>query len=217
MARLPRLVVPGQAHLVLLRGHSGGAVFADDDDRAAFLDALRAATVPAAVAVHAYALLDAEVRLVVTPSTTTALSRAVQALGRRYVSAYNARHARSGTLWDGRFRCAVVEPGAALLAALRFVDGAVGATSAHHRSGGRRDPLIVDPPEIWRLGNTPFEREAAYRGLLESGLTPAEADAMRRAALGGWAIGSKGWVDRLAASTARPVRPRRPGRPTVRA
>lgn len=40
MARLPRLVVPGQAHLVLQRGHNGQPVFADDLDRETFLAVL---------------------------------------------------------------------------------------------------------------------------------------------------------------------------------
>ena len=40
MARLPRLVVPGMAHHVVLRGHNGQRVFADDDDRRRCLDAL---------------------------------------------------------------------------------------------------------------------------------------------------------------------------------
>jgi hypothetical protein len=36
MARLARLAIAHQAHLVLLRGHSGPPVFRDDVDRAAF-------------------------------------------------------------------------------------------------------------------------------------------------------------------------------------
>ena len=43
MARLPRLVVAGQAHFVVQRGHGGAPVFADDSDRAAYLAALREA------------------------------------------------------------------------------------------------------------------------------------------------------------------------------
>src|SRR5678815_4899747 len=112
MARLPRLVVPGLPHCVIQRGHNGQAVAVDDADRQAYLRALRDAAATHAVALHAYALLDAEVQLLVTPTGAPSLSRMMQELGRRYVSAYNARHARSGTLWDGRFRAAVIEPGA---------------------------------------------------------------------------------------------------------
>jgi putative transposase len=89
-------------------------------------------------------------------------------------------------------------------------------TGAAHRSGGRRDPLLVDPPEFWQLGNTPFEREAAYRTLLVQG-APASAPALRAAALGGWAIGSPGFQAELATHEGRPTQPRQRGRPRAAA
>jgi putative transposase len=216
MSRLPRLVIPHAAHYVIQRGHSGQPVFADETDRQLFLAALRDAAAAQQVTVHAYALLDNEVHLLVTPATADGLGRAVQTLGRRYVSAHNRRHGRSGTLWDGRFRCAVVEPGAWLRAAMLLIDGLPGATSAAHRTGDVRDALLTDPPEFWQLGNTPFEREAAYRTLLVQGVAPAQAAALRQAALGGWAVGSAAFLAALATQTTRPVRPRPRGRPAAR-
>ena len=216
MARLPRLVVAGQAHLIVQRGHSGTAVFADEVDRAAYLAALREAAAAERVQVHAYALLPTEVLLLVTPAERLALSRLMQALGRRYVAAHNRRHGRSGTLWDGRFRCGVVEPGATRLQALCLIDGAAadpGITSAAHRLGGPREGLLIDPPEYWQLGNTPFEREAAYRRLLDTGVAAAPAARLRSAALGGWAAGSADFRAGLAAATSRPTQPRPRGRP----
>jgi len=216
MARLPRLVVAGQAHLIVQRGHSGTAVFADEVDRAAYLAALREAAAAERVQVHAYALLPTEVLLLVTPAERLALSRLMQALGRRYVAAHNRRHGRSGTLWDGRFRCGVVEPGATRLQALCLIDGAAadpGITSAAHRLGGPREGLLIDPPEYWQLGNTPFEREAAYRRLLDTGVASAPAARLRSAALGGWAAGSADFRAGLAAATSRPTQPRPRGRP----
>jgi putative transposase len=216
LARLSRLVLAGQAHSILQRGHSGQRVFADAADRAAYGAALREAAAAEQVKLHAYALLDTEVQLLATPAAAPALSRMMQAVGRRYVSAYNRRHGRTGTLWDGRFRCAVVEPGATLLDALCLIDGQTaepGQTSAGHRTGGARDPLLTDPPEYWALGNTPFDREAAYRGLLAAGLPAARGLALRQAALGGWAAGSPAYAAQVAKACARPAQPRPRGRP----
>lgn len=216
MARLPRLGVAGQTHLVIQRAHNGSTVFAGGADRRAWLDALRDAASTEAVQVHAWALLDSEVQLLATPAEPAALSRLMQALGRRFVAAHNRRHGRSGTLWDGRFRCGVVEPGALRLQALCLVDGAspqTGMTSAAHRLGGPRDGLLVDPPEYWQLGNTPFERESAWRARLDAGLDRATAVALRDAALGGWALGSAAFKAGLAAMASRPAAPRPRGRP----
>lgn len=220
MARLPRLEVPGQVHYLIQRAHGGlgtRGVFADALDRESFLTALQLAATAEQVQVHAYALLSHEVQLLATPARPGALGRLVQAVGRRYVSAYNRRHQHRGTLWDGRYRCAVLEPGPRRLAALRLVDGLSpepGSTSAGHRSGATRSPLLSDLPEVWALGNTPFEREAAYRALLQLGLPSTESEALRQAALGGWAAGSAAFAATVAEVTARPALPRPRGRPS---
>jgi putative transposase len=219
MARLPRLEWPGRLHYVILRGHgalAGPGVFVDAADRTAFLATLREAAAAGAVQVHAYALLHDEAQLLATPATAGALGRLIQAVGRRYVSAYNRRHGHRGSLWAGRFHSAVIEAGTTALAALRLVDGASaepGASSASHRTGATREPWLSDPPEVWALGNTPFEREAAWRALLAQGLDPVQAEALRKAALGGWALGSTAFVTATALATARPARPRPRGRP----
>ncbi len=223
MARLPRLVVPGCAHLLLQRGLSAQPVFVDDVDRQRYLDALREAMLGQRVVLHGYALLDDGVHLLLRPPSQAALSHAMQALGRRYVAEFNRRHGRSGTLWDGRFRAGAVQDGAALLEALVLVDSAPrsavapaapGAwSSASHRLGLRLDPLVSDPPEYWRLGNTPFEREAAYGRLLAQGLDAATRRRIEHAAANCWAIGSPQFLSEMAQRLGRPVRPRARGRP----
>lgn len=213
MARLPRLSLAGCAHHVVQRGHPGQAVFRDEADREAYLQALREGAAALGVAVHAFAVTADEVQLLLTPAEPGALSRLMQTVGRRYVSAYNRRHGGAGTLWDGRYRCSVVEGGATLLAALRLVDSHPGHTSAAHRDGGERESWLVDPSEYWRLGNTPFEREAAYRTLLVQPLPPGQAERLRAAALGGWAVGSEAFVRHAEEQAGRPAKPRSRGRP----
>ena len=221
MARLPRLAVAGQAHLALMLGHSAQPVFTDDDDRQLFLAALREAALQHGVAVHAYALQPAEVLLLLTPATDSAIGALMQGLGRRYGAAFNRRHGRRGTLWAGRFRTAVVQPGTHLLEALLHVDlqgqasgaGAADRSSLGHHLGQRRDPLITDCAAWWALGNTPFEREAAYRRCLADGLAPERAAALAEAVHKGWAVGDAGFLAALAQQADRPVQPRPRGRP----
>lgn len=213
MARLPRLAAAGRLHFVVQRGHPSQPVFVDDEDRRAYVAALREAAAAHDVQVHAFALADHEVQLLVTPPDEAALSQAMQAVGRRYVGARNRRHGSRGTAWEGRFRCGIVEPGAPSLFALLLVDGSAGWSSATHRSGGARENFIVDPPEFWALGNTPFEREAAYRLHLAQGVAPEVAAPLRAAAMGGWAYGSPAFVEQLAGASTRRAAPRRPGRP----
>lgn len=219
MARLTRLVVPGQAHYVIQRGQSGQVALAQAADRDLLALLMAQAARAEQVQLHAIALLDNELQLLCTPVTSQGLSQMMQAVGRRYVSAYNQRHGRAGSLWDGRFRCAVVEPGAVLLEVLCLIDGLEGTatdpprTTAGQRAGGRTLATVVDPPEYWALGNTPFDREQAYRERLAAGVASARAQTLRSAALGGWAIGGPLFLSQIAKASGRPVAPRPRGRP----
>lgn len=226
MARLPRLVVPGLVHLVIQRGHNGGAVFLCDEDRVAYLAALRSAAADAQVGVHGFGLASSHVRLLATPVTEQGLADLMQAVGRRYVRGFNARHARRSSPWEGRFRSTVIEPGPDVLDALMVVETLVGTeraeagsgeppawSSAAHHLGLRRDPLITELSDYWRLGNTPFEREASYRSRLDAGLPASQVTRILRAAESGWALASEQFAGELAMRTGRRAHPLPRGRP----
>ncbi|MBI5254945.1 MAG: transposase [Burkholderiales bacterium] len=225
MARLSRLALPGHVHLALLPGHDGQPLWRDEEDARRFTAALRDAATQQRVAVHAYALLGNRVLLLATPESADGLSRLVQELGRRYVAGFNRRHGRSGSLWAGRYRATIVQEGAALLEAMLFVDlaaqrdGLVGQAADHpwssvrHHVGLLRDPVVKDNPAYWSLGNTPFEREQAYRRLLEEGLAPTRWVELSGCMHKGWAIGDPAFLQKLAQAAGRPVQPRPRGRP----
>lgn len=241
MARLARLSLAGVAHLLRQRGHNGSPIVHGADDADQLLQVLREAALDNGVTLHAYAVQPSRLQLLATPSADTAISRLMQDLGRRYAAWFNRRHGRSGALWDGRFRSALVGPGAPTLMALRLLDseagwtaadaaaerdggspvspaqtvatGAAPRSSAPHRVGGRRDVALVDPPEYWQLGNTPFERELRYRALLAEPLHEAEREQMEQALRGSWVYGDDAFRAQLGRSTARPLAPRARGRP----
>jgi putative transposase len=225
VARLPRLAIAGHPHHLIQRGNNRQPIVVDDTDRRLYLDILREASTLHRVALHAYVLMDDHAHLLATPYDAGALSDALQMLGRRYVGAFNRRHGRSGTLWEGRYRSGVVESGPFFLACMRYIEqnpvraGLVASaeqwlwSSARHHLGLARDPLLTDHPLYWALGNTPFEREGAYRALLEQKVAPDVATQLRDAALKGWVLGSDSFVAALAQKTGRPLRPRSRGRP----
>lgn len=225
MARLPRLVVPEHPHHLVQRGNNGQAIFLDDEDRREWLRLLGDAASTHGTAVHAYALLGDHYRLLVTPKDGPSLSATMQSLGRRYVSGFNRRHGRTGTLWEGRFRAGLIEARRHLLDCMRFIElcpvlagmapqaADFPWSSAAHHLGNRRDPLLTDHPLYWALGNTPFDREAAYRTLLEQGLSPADIAELDRSARQGWPLGSSEFLKELGARTERPLTPRPRGRP----
>lgn len=225
MARLPRLAVAGEAHLVLQRGHGGSAVFLDDVDRFRYLSALHEAMATAQVAVHAYVLSNDSVYLLATPQTGDGLGRAMQAAGRRYSQAFNRQHARTGALWSGRFRSTVVEQGPTFLDAMVFIDqfpvrmglvesaGLYRWSSARHNLGVANDPSLTAGADYWGLGNTPFDRAIAYGQLLDEPLAVEQTERIAAAVEKGWALGSSAFLMRLQRLIDRPLAPRPRGRP----
>ena len=225
MARLARLAVAGLVHQVIQRGNNGQAIFIDRADREDYLRRLGEAAAANGVAIHAYALTDNEAILLATPTDASGLSRMMQSLGRRYVARFNRRHGRSGTLWEGRFRATVIEAERHLHACICFVElaplraGLVRQAQDHawssvrHHLGLASDPLLTDHPLYWAIGNTPFEREAAHRQLLERSLTAEQVLRIADATMKGWALGSDSFKATLEERTRRRVRPGLRGRP----
>lgn len=225
MARLPRLGIAGWPHLLVQRVHDGQALARDDQDRQAIVDALKEASRQHGLAIHAYCLAPDHLHLLATPASDESLSLVMQALGRRYVAAYNRRHGRQGGLWAGRYRATVLEPAHYLLDAMVFVElhawraGWVSGleddlwSSVRHHLGLRTDPLVTDHALFWGLGNTPFDREAAWRRRLEAGLSQSQVQAMSEAVHKGWALMPQTVADKLAASAGRRLMPRPRGRP----
>ena len=83
MARLPRIVVPGQPLHIVQRGNNRQAVFFADEDYRRYLDDLREAASANGCAVHAYVLMTNHVHLLMTPGAALGMSQMMQSLGRR--------------------------------------------------------------------------------------------------------------------------------------
>lgn len=225
MARQPRLTLPGSLHHILLRGNNRAPIFADAHDRDRMRQMLAERAQEERVALHAYLLMDNHLHLLVTPEGEDSLARMMQAVGRRYVRAYNQRQGRSGTLWEGRYRSTVLQAEAWLLTCLTHLDlhpvraGLVERpqdwawSSYRHYAGIEPDRNLTPHPLLWSLGNTPFAREQAYVQRVERGVTVAERQALADAALHGWVLGDARFVEALQKRTARRLTRGKPGRP----
>jgi len=223
MSRLSRLHVPGLPQLILQRGNNGTSIFVDEADFSHYRDFLRNAAREVGLPVHAYVLMPDHVHLLVAPAEEGAAGSLMQRLGRRYVRYFNDRHARTGTLWEGRYRSTVIEPTQYLLSCYRYIElnpvraGLVTEaahyvwSSCRHHLGLASEPLVTDHERYWALGNTPFERQAAYRSLLEAGEPSAELAAIRYAAHRGWMLGEPDLVSEVGAN--RRTAPLPKGRP----
>jgi putative transposase len=227
MARLPRLTVPGYPHHIIQRGNNRQAIFGGQADDELLLDLLDEHARKQQVAIHGYVLMSNHFHVLATPETEEGIPQMMQAVGRRYVRNYNLRHARSGTLWEGRYKSTLIQAERYLLACMVYMDlnpvraGMVADpadyfwSSHQHYIGRRPDRLITPHPLYWELGNTPFSRDQAYGELVRSGIGQDQQKLLTDSALRGWALGEPDYVAELQRRTARRVARASAGRPPL--
>jgi putative transposase len=225
MARLPRLTLAGYPHHIILRGNNRQAIFMDNADFQRMLALLQKHAQEQDVQVHAFVLMSNHLHLLLSPQLNDSLPKMMQAVGRAYVLYFNKRHSRSGTLWEGRYRSALIQTERYLLACMAYIDlnpvraGMVAQAadyvwSSHGHYIGTRPEAWLSPHALyWSMGNTPFAREAAYAGLVQSGVNQKQQQALTSSALSGWALGEEGFVQGLQKQTLRRVHPAKAGRP----
>jgi putative transposase len=225
MARLARVSVPGHPYHVLQRGNNRQAIFLSDADRETMRSLLAQSAPQFDVVLHAYVLMDNHFHLLATPQGPDGLSKMMQTVGRRYVRYFNDTHGRTGTLWDGRYRSALVQSERYLLACMVYMDlnpvraGMVAQAqdypwSSHaHYIGLHNDRLVTPHALVWELGNTPFARESRYRELVQAGVSREQRSALGQSVTSGWVLGDARFVAGLQGRTGRRLTRSTPGRP----
>ena len=135
--------------------------------------------------------MDNHVHLLATPPETGAIGRMMQMLGRHYVGQFNARHSRTGTLWEGRYKSCLVAEADYLLRCVRYIDlnpvrarmtddpAAFAWSSCASLCGLREDPLLTLHPTQRALGTTDSDRGNTYRALLAEALNDEDLAAIR--------------------------------------
>jgi putative transposase len=225
MARRPRLELAGVPLHVIQRGNNRAACFFTDGDRDLYLSCLRDAAGRHACAIHAYVLMPNHVHLLVTPAAPGSVAAMMQDVGRRYVRVFNDTHERTGTLWEGRYKAAMVDTERYLLTCQRYVelnpvrahlvaDPAQYRWSSHrHYILGTNNPLLTAHEVQLRLAIDDTERRAAYAALFREALDPDVIDLIRTTTNKGWVLGSEAFVQRVEEMLGRRARAPKRGRP----
>lgn len=118
MSRPLRVEFAGALYHVSARGNAGQPIFLKDGDREQFLLLLGREISQTRWVCYGYSLLDAEYRLLVrTPEAN--LGRGIGRLNAVYSQWFNRQYARSGHLFQGRYKAVVVEADTYLLPLLR--------------------------------------------------------------------------------------------------
>ena len=170
------------------------------------------------VAIHAYVLMTNHVHLLATPRVATSVPKMMQSIGRAYVQYFNFTYRRTGTLWEGRYKAAIVDDERYLLTCMRYIElnpmrahmvaspGEFSWSSFRANACGVADNLVEPHPIYRRLGHSPEARQAAYRALFRSSIPEEELCTIRDATQNAWALGSATFRRRIAVLSRRAER-----------
>ena len=209
MARLPRIVVPGLPMHVIQRGNNRQAIFFIEEDYRKYLEILASASEEHECSIHAYVLMTNHVHLLVTPVTESSLPLMMQAIGRKYVNYINRTYQRTGTLWEGRYKSALVESEQYLLACSRYIEmnpiraGMVDGPGQYKWSSyssnalGKKDHKLTQHELYQRLGSCDVLRQQAYKALFKNYIDVEALDMIRESTQQSSIIGDSRFKDEI--------------------
>jgi putative transposase len=225
MARLPRLYAPGFPQLV----YAGLAIASGPSDpevsHLLYLDLIRWMGESASregVAIHGWALTPRSIVLLATPNDGQGIPKLIQSLGRHL-----ATRLKAGSVFSGRYRSTIVEPGHWLLPALIWLEREPvraglatdpelwpwSSAANHAGSPGVAPAWLAQHVDYWACGNTPFDRQAIYRKQLQEGNSPGIDQTIEKSLRGQWALGRESFLVELAPVASRKIVPSPRGRP----
>lgn len=225
MARHPRFDFAGIPQHVVQRGNNRLPCFLDEEDRQRYLQYLHRALRRFGCRLHAYVLMSNHAHLLLTPDETGGVSRLMHTFARNYAGLFNARHDRTGTLWEGRYKACLVDSGSYFLACSRYIElnpvrawmvsepGEHAWSSYGGNAGRRSDPLLTPHPEYLALGPDPAARAAAYSALFADALPDDLVNAIRSHLQQQKVLGTDAFQSWVEARTGRFARTQPVGRP----
>lgn len=224
---MPRPLRPHAERLVyhvITRGNNRAAVFHQDGDYAAFLDALRDLKLRRPFELYGYCLMPNHVHLLIRVLDAP-ISRLMQSLLVSHTLRYHKLHRSGGHLWQGRFKSPVVQDDDHLLTVLRYIEanplraGLVGKAAdypwssfiehATARGAGLLDRVVA----IEELAAEPARRRRLWSKFVHQAPADEVLAALRRSVQTGLPFGRPEWVERLGRELGLDLEIRPRGRP----
>lgn len=225
MPRLPRPIDEGLIYHAINRGNNRHAVFGDDADYTAFLDALARTQRRYPFELYGYCLMTNHFHLLLRPREGQSISRILQSLTVAHTWRYHRRHRTVGHVWQGRFKSPVIQGDEHLLVVLRYIEanpvraGMVADAGDYRWSSyaahalGRANALLSAVPNWERLGVLEAVRQAYWRHYVHRRAAEFELSQSRASLSSGRPFGSADWVERTAQALGMALKRRPRGRP----
>jgi REP element-mobilizing transposase RayT len=188
MARKPRIEYEGAFYHVLTRGNQKQKIFKDKYDFARYLEILSDYKNQFKYNLHAYALMDNHVHLLMETEKMP-LSKIMQGINQRYTAYFNKKYRTVGHLFQGRYKAILCDKDAYVLSLIKYIhQNPVRAKvvtepvryqwSSHHgyvRKAADKD--IVDTDQVLRMfSEDKTKARRLYRAYMGDGMIVEKED-----------------------------------------
>lgn len=216
MARLPRIVIPNQPLHIMHRGNNRQDIFESEKDMLRIKDDIKESLSKSKCELHAYVIMSNHLHLLLTPKDKDQLAIFMQSMANRYVRYFNAKHQRTGTIWEGRYKSCLIDSESYLFVLYKYIEmnpvkaGMVKNikdyewSSYRHNALGMTDQLITEHRQYKRLGKEKNLRTKNYKSLFQQNTTEQDKQ-ITEATLRGDVYGSKKFHTRMAKLISRPT------------
>lgn len=175
MARRPRLFVANVPYHVVQRGNNRNPIFFSEEDYFFFLNVLQEAKSKYPCLIYAYCLMTNHFHLLIQPKEKNNISLLMKLLGAKYVRYVNKYYKRTGTLWEGRFKCSLIDEELYFFTCLRYIEmnplrAGISRlpelyrwSSYRFRAFGEKNSILDSDSGYNNLGSIAQERQLCYR------------------------------------------------------
>lgn len=208
MPRTARIRSANTTFHIVQRGNNRNTTFFHADDFHTYTNLLVTACDRYGCKLHAYVLMTNHVHLLMTSGDRDSISKTMQYTSGNYVRTINDRDARTGSLWEGRFRSSPVEADSYCLACYRYIElnpvrAGMVATPGDYRwssylenIGVRKPPIVQPHISFQAIAKSSNDRIQHYVEMVGSGISEITLDAIRRATKSSSPFGTKKFAAR---------------------
>lgn len=225
MARRTRLFIRDMPYHVIQRGNNRNSIFFCENDYSFFLSVLQEAKMKHPCFIYSYCLMPNHFHLLIQPREKDNISLLMKLLGAKYVHYVNKYYNRTGTLWEGRFKCSLIDQEPYFYTCLHYIEmnplraGIVNSPELYRwssyrvRAFGEKSLLVDTDPWYNSLGSDKESRGANYRRLFRNLIPEATLKLIRETTNRGVLLGREGFKEKIESAINKEIVIRQPGRP----
>jgi len=191
MPRRPRIFVTDLPYHIIQRGNNKSPIFFCDNDYYFFLKVLQEAKIKHPCFIYSYCLMPNHFHLLAAPKEKQNISLLMKLLGVKYVLYVNRVHKRTGTLWEGRFKCSLIDKEQYFLTCLHYIEmnpiraGIASVpelyrwSSYRFRAFGEKSPILDLDAWYNGLGKNSQERQIRYQQFFRNAIPTSDLKLIR--------------------------------------